>query len=118
MAATKIRPTSDPTTSDLFAAIQEVHNCLHSHVDETRIHFGEIKDDLRGIDVRVARMEGTQDKTRAALVVYNDKKVFGLLSLPNALWMVAAAAAAGSGGYKIIWAAVLAVHQTILSLNV
>lgn len=104
-----------------MGAMNELHNCFHEHITETRERFDDIKTDIRGIDVRVARVEGAADGTNRALGVHVDgennvkiKKPIFLMSIPKALWYVGGAAAAGAGGYKILWAAALAIHTAIL----
>lgn len=110
--------------NEMMSVLGDLHTSLGTHINETRKGFVDLTNNIHAVDVRVARVEGAQGnfgKAAGIPVQPNQpgekvRKPFWLVSQPKAFFGIAAAAATGAGGYKLIVAIALAIHHTLLAM--
>jgi hypothetical protein len=123
--------------SDLYGAIERVHECVHQYQKENRESFGEIHGRVTEVAERISYVEGMQAGTNRALGVpvptdparpddppVKHRTPFGLLSQSKVAILAAVSSVGAVGIYQVavkvwpnVWGLLIAIHHAIMGLS-
>ena len=124
MSVTRLKRPPNASLEHIATMIEELHECLDTHVNDTRVGFQDITQMVHGVDVRLGRVEGTQTAFSQVIGIHPpatpeaapQATPFGFWSKPKALWAIAVTVTGGAAAYQLIWAMIKAAHTYLVSM--